>query len=135
MKYRRSWNLISPTYQWVLAHKNLLHFFFQKPLNKLLRDSSSRTETSLSSTCSYLSSFLSTLSIVSSSSISFFEIGFAYIFRPDSDPENISELCKLYIISWLVTCTMWGIPNLGIMFCRFIFVRYGHGLVANRVTR
>jgi hypothetical protein len=26
---------------------------------------------------------------------------------------------------------MLGIPNLGILFCRFIYVRYGHGLVAD----
>ena len=61
----------------------------------------------------------------------FFDIGFVSIFSAETDEEPVSELCKLYITSWLVTYTMWGIPNMGIMFCRFIYVRYSHGLVAD----
>ena len=40
--------------------------------------------------------------------------------------EQSRVLCEYYISSWITLYTIGGIPNLEIMFCRFI---NGHGLV------
>ena len=61
----------------------------------------------------------------------FFKIGFAHFFVAKKDPDDISEICKYYISSWLLLYIMGSIPCLGIFFCRFIYVRYAHGLVAD----
>ena len=59
----------------------------------------------------------------------FFKIGHFHFFAVNKDPEDTAVMCKYYITSWLVTYTMMSIPNIGIVFCRFIYARYAHGLV------
>ena len=60
-----------------------------------------------------------------------FDIGSKQLFDKETDPEDISVVCKYYISSWLALYTIGSIPSLGIVFCRFIYARYSHGLVAD----
>ena len=62
----------------------------------------------------------------------FFKIGSAQLFLDHDEKENTSSACKYYITSWLGLYITGGLPSLGIVFCRFIYVRYSHGLLADK---
>ena len=59
-----------------------------------------------------------------------FQLGFEHFFEEeDSSSEVNSYLCKTYLTSYMITYTFVTYPNLGIIFCRFIYIRYAQGLV------
>ena len=60
-----------------------------------------------------------------------FRLGRKQFFQKGAAQEEsrVRVLCEHYISSWVTLYSIGGVPNLGIMFCRFIYVRYGHGLV------
>ena len=58
-----------------------------------------------------------------------FRLGREQFFQKGATQEESRVLCEYYISSWVTLYSIGGVPNLGIMFCRFIYVRYGHGLV------
>ena len=58
-----------------------------------------------------------------------FRLGRKQFFQKGAAPGESKVLCEHYISSWVVLHGIGGVPNLGIMFCRFIYVRYSHGLV------
>ena len=39
------------------------------------------------------------------------------------------EPCKYHFLIWMAVYTFGSIPNVGIIFCRFIYTRYAHGLI------
>ena len=68
----------------------------------------------------------------SSSYISvFFEIGEEHLFNDNIDSQHIADLCNDYFFYWTSTYVLNLMPNMCILFCRFIYVRYAHGLVAD----
>ena len=62
------------------------------------------------------------------------EIGKANLFESGLDKEAMFTSCQHYITSYLTVYTMSTVPNIGIIFCRFIFVRYAHGLLEDMGT-
>ena len=58
-----------------------------------------------------------------------FRLGRKQFFQKGAALEESRALCEHYISSWVTLYSIGGVPNLGIMFCRFIYVRYAHGLV------
>ena len=62
----------------------------------------------------------------------FFQLGSAHFMVETKDPEAISTICKHYVFCWIGMYTVGGIPSLGIVFCRFVYARYAHGLLADK---
>ena len=63
----------------------------------------------------------------------FFEIGSAFLLMQDElTKDDTAALCMYYIRSFSGLYTVGSLPSLGIIFCRFIYARYAHGLVADQ---
>ena len=60
---------------------------------------------------------------------SLFDIWEAHFLPHEDDSKRIEYKCKNFFYSWLILYTLSAIPTLGVIFCRFIYVRYGHGLL------
>ena len=63
----------------------------------------------------------------------FFQLGLVSLVLPDRpNEEDTPNLCVHYIRSFIGLYTVGGLPSHGIIFCRFIYARYAHGLVADK---
>ena len=63
----------------------------------------------------------------------FFKLGSVSLVKQDHlDQEDTAALCVHYIKSFIGLYIMGSLPSFGIVFCRFIYARYAHGLVADR---
>ena len=63
----------------------------------------------------------------------FFKLGSASIFLYEELAlDETAALCDYYIQSFSGLYTVGSLPSLGIIFCRFIYARYAHGLVADK---
>ena len=61
-----------------------------------------------------------------------FKIGSDHFSALKLNNEDRFTTCKYYISSWLGLYITGGLPSLGIVFCRFIYARYAHGLLADK---
>ena len=61
-----------------------------------------------------------------------FKIGSVHFFAYRNYLEDVSAICKYYISSWLGLYTIGGHNSLGVVFCKFIYARYAHGLLADK---
>ena len=62
-----------------------------------------------------------------------FKLGSASLFMQDGlEQDDTAALCMHYIQSFSGLYTVGSLPSLGIIFCRFIYARYAHGLVADK---
>ena len=63
----------------------------------------------------------------------FLKLGSVSLFMRDQlDQDEITTLCVHYIQSFIGLYTVGSLPSFGIIFCRFIYARYAHGLVADK---
>ena len=63
----------------------------------------------------------------------FFKLGSVSLYMQEQpEQDDTAALCMHYIQSFSGLYTVGSLPSLGIIFCRFIYARYAHGLVADK---
>ena len=62
----------------------------------------------------------------------FFQISSTRFFPDHEKNEDVTFTCNYYINSSLGLYITGSLPSFGIVFCRFIYVRYAHGLLADK---
>ena len=61
----------------------------------------------------------------------FFQIGMESFTKDTQCPDQELDSCKNYITIWMICSILNVLFNNGIIFCRFIYIRYANGLVTN----
>ena len=59
----------------------------------------------------------------------FFRVGNANLLENQGNDSDIHQLCANYISSWLTNIIINTVPWVVVIFCRFIYARYAHGLL------